>query len=64
MKKDKIKEKYIKLLFNEIENEKLEEYFENYEYNFASINYDIYVFNKKIYKLKSFNENLKKELGH
>ncbi|CXJ24010.1 conserved Plasmodium protein, unknown function [Plasmodium berghei] len=62
MKKDKIKEKYIKLLFNEIENEKLEEYFENYEYNFASINYDIYVFNKKIYKLKSFNENLKKEL--
>ncbi|KEG03979.1 hypothetical protein YYE_00881 [Plasmodium vinckei vinckei] len=62
MKKDKIKEKYIKLLFNEVENEKLEEYFENYEYNFASINYDIYVFNKKFYKLKNFNENLKKEL--
>ncbi|VTZ71144.1 TBC domain-containing protein, putative [Plasmodium chabaudi chabaudi] len=62
MKRDKIKEKYIKLLFNEVENEKLEEYFENYEYNIASINYDIYVFNKKYYKLKNFNENLKKEL--
>ncbi|CRG96937.1 conserved Plasmodium protein, unknown function [Plasmodium gallinaceum] len=64
MKKDKIKEKYIKALFIEVENDKIQNNVEQSTYNFfSSVNYDIYVFNKKFYKLKNLYEvDIKKTL--
>ncbi|SCP03583.1 conserved Plasmodium protein, unknown function [Plasmodium malariae] len=64
MKKDKIKEKYIKLLFTQVEKEKVQNNYENTSYNFASFtNYDVYILNGKYYKLRNLDDvKIKKTL--
>ncbi|SBS93333.1 conserved Plasmodium protein, unknown function [Plasmodium ovale curtisi] len=52
--RQKVREKYIKALFDEIEMGKIEGNWENSQYNVTLLmNYDIYIFNKRYYKLKS-----------
>ncbi|CRH02727.1 conserved Plasmodium protein, unknown function [Plasmodium relictum] len=63
MKKDKIKEKYIKALFTEVEKDKIKNNLEQSNYFFSSINYDIYILDKKFYKLKNlYDVDIKKTL--
>ncbi|SBT82632.1 conserved Plasmodium protein, unknown function [Plasmodium ovale] len=52
--RQKVREKYIKALFDEVEMGKIEGNWENSQYNVTLfVNYDIYIFNKRYYKLKS-----------
>ncbi|KYN95406.1 hypothetical protein PRSY57_1229300, partial [Plasmodium reichenowi] len=66
MKKNKIREKYIKILFDKIDDEKIQKdlEFSNYNYNYNSfIKHDIYYLNKKFYKVKNINDiTIKKTL--